>query len=195
MSEIKTELKKKLGYTSIFYFLNELYTNIEYPGPYLEIDKGLYLIYHLIKEDCVAFDGGYTLFLNKFFEICDSKGIELSDKNFFYPIRKEIGKELNEQERYFNGTFGKFRDLVENQFCELHNTYKRFSNNNSTIKTSDYKYINLQLKVAFLLKNIKRFSEKFNIITQEHHKLWIDKNFEFPCEKKLIDIVYINEME
>lgn len=333
MTEIKNELKSKLGYIGVFFFLNELYTNSEYPGPYLEIDKGLYLLYHLIngsthkeinkdlpsssfytfykkfwitnyekinkkvnycllnmfsnikirilsaliknpkyfkhitllldghdstieytkpdislqkrwsyklktsglrtqvlvdinemvilvskselcgessdgsmflnmklykyinKEDCIAFDGGYTLFVNQFIELCINKGIDLSDKNFFYPIRKESGVELNEQEKHFNKVFGKFRNIVENQFCELNNTYKRFSNNNSTIKTSDYKYINLQLKVAFLLKNIKRFSEKFNIITQPHHKLWENKNFEFPSDLKLVDIVYINEMQ
>ena len=61
--------------------------------------------------------------------------------------------------------FGSFRFIIENQFCELHNKFKRFSNNNSTIKTDDYKYVNLQLKVSFLLKNIKKFSENFNIIT------------------------------
>ena len=150
----------------------------------------------IYKHDCIAFDGGYTLFINQFIELCSSKGYDdISDKNFFYSIWKENNIELNEQEKYFNKVFGKFRNTVENQFCELHNTFKRFSNNNSTIKTSDYKYINLQLKVSFLLKNIKRFSEKFNIITQPHHKLWEINNFEFPCEQRLIDIVYINEME
>lgn len=79
--------------------------------------------------------------------------------------------------------------------CELHNKFKRFSKNNSTLKTDDYKYVNLQLKVAFLLKNIKTFTETFNIITQDHHKLWISEHFEFPKENKLIDIVLNNEIK
>ena len=49
INAIKNELKNKLGYISVFFFLNELYTNKEYPGSYLEIDKGLYLIYLLIN--------------------------------------------------------------------------------------------------------------------------------------------------
>ncbi|KAI9247655.1 hypothetical protein BDA99DRAFT_446609, partial [Phascolomyces articulosus] len=63
--------------------------------------------------------------------------------NLFYPIYKENNIELNEEEKYFNKVFRKFRTTVENQFCELHNIFKQFSNNNSIIKTSDYKYINL----------------------------------------------------
>ncbi|KAI9243026.1 hypothetical protein BDA99DRAFT_416062, partial [Phascolomyces articulosus] len=165
-------------YISVFFFLTKLYTHKEYPAPYVEIEKGIFLIYHLIsgitnKRDVIAIDGGYTLFIKQFSELCIKKNKSLNDNNFFYPIRKEIGQDLNKQEKHFNDVFGSFRSIIENQFCELHNKFKRFSNNNSTIKTDDYKYVNLQLKIAFLLKNIKKFSENFNIITQEHHKLWM----------------------
>ena len=162
-------------------------------------DGGMFLnmkLYNKIKEqDCVALDGGYTLFIKQFENLCKNKNINLDDKNFFYPIRKENGIALNTQEEHYNKVFGSFRSVVENQFKELYNKFKRFSNNNSIIKTDDIKYINLQLKVVFLLKNIQLFSDKFNIITQEHHKLWINKNFEFPNEIRLIDIVYTNQME
>ena len=47
MDMIKNNLKNKVGYIAVFYFLNILYTNKEYPGPYLEVEKGLFLIYHL----------------------------------------------------------------------------------------------------------------------------------------------------
>lgn len=302
INEIKKELLDKLGYISVFFFLTKLYTHKEYPAPYFEVEKGLYLIYHLIsgitsknikrnlpyasfysfyknfwienytnlnkyvdlcllkmfsnikirvysaliknpvnfknitllldghdstidysrpdissqkrwsyklktsglrtqvlsdinnmviavsnselcgvssdggmflnmkiynkidKRDVVAVDGGYTLFIKQFEELCDNKNIKLNDNNFFYPIRKENDQELNKQEKHFNDVFGSFRSIIENQFCELQNKFKRFSNNNSTIKTDDYKYVNLQLKVAFLLKNIKIFTETFNII-------------------------------
>ncbi len=157
-------------------------------------DGGMFLnmkLYNKIKkEDCVAIDGGYVLFLKQFEEICEIKGFDLNDDNFFYPIRKENGINLNKQESHFNDVFGSFRSKIENQFCELHNKFKRFSNNNSTLKTDDIKYITLQIKVCFLLKNIQKFSEKFNIKTQEHHKLWMQSGFNFPSEYKLFDIVY-----
>lgn len=77
----------------------------------------------------------------------------------------------------------------------MHNKFKKFSNNNFTLKTDDYKYVNLQIKVSFLLKNIKLFTEDFNIITQDHHKLWVTQNFEFPTEYKMVDIVLNNEIQ
>ena len=77
----------------------------------------------------------------------------------------------------------------------MHNKFKKFSNNNFTLKTDDYKYVNLQIKVSFLLKNIKLFTEDFNIITQDHHKLWVTQNFEFPTENKMVDIVLNNEIK
>lgn len=49
INDIKKELLDKLGYTAVFFFLTKLYTHKEYPSPYLEIEKGLYLIYHLVS--------------------------------------------------------------------------------------------------------------------------------------------------
>jgi hypothetical protein len=45
------------------------------------------------------------------------------------------------------------------------------------------------------LKNIQNFCELFHIPTLPHHKLWEIDNFEFPIEKKLIDIVVSNEKQ
>lgn len=133
-------------------------------------DGGMFLnmkLYNKIsKEDCIGIDGEYVLFIKQFEELCSEKGYDLNDTNFSYPIRKENGIKLNKQETHFNDVFGSFRSKIENQFCELHNKFKRFSNNNSTLKTYDIKYINLQLKVSFLLKNIQKFCDKFNIKTQ-----------------------------
>ncbi|KAI9327877.1 hypothetical protein BD770DRAFT_299731, partial [Pilaira anomala] len=187
-------------YTAVFFFLTKLYTNKDYPSPYFEIEKGLYIIYHLIsgvtnKRDVIAVDGGYTLFINQFENFCKNKKINLSDNNFFYPIRKEPNEDLNIEEKHFNDVFSSFRSAIENVFAELGNTFKRFSNNNSTLKTDDYKCTNLQLKVAFLLRNIKLFTETFNIITQDNHKLWCEQDFEFPSDEKLIDIVLNNQIK
>lgn len=118
-------------------------------------DGGMFLnmkLYNKIKEqDIVALDGGYTLFIKQFETLCQNKSLKLNDNNFFYPIRKENGMKLNTQEEHYNKVFGSFRSLMENQFKDIHNKFKRFSNNNSILKTDEIKYINLQLKVVFLL--------------------------------------------
>jgi hypothetical protein len=114
-------------------------------------DGGMFLnmkLYKTIKkQDCVALDGGYTLFIKQFETFCKNKNIDLNDKNFFYPICKETGIVLNTQEEHYNRVFGSFRSIVENQFKDLYNKFKRFSNNNSILKTDNIKYINLQIKV------------------------------------------------
>jgi len=46
---IKKTLFEKLGYIAVFFFLNVLYANIEYPSPYYEIEKGLFLLFHLVS--------------------------------------------------------------------------------------------------------------------------------------------------
>jgi hypothetical protein len=48
------------------------------------------------KVDCLAVDGGYTLFIDQ--AIANS---HLNDANFCYPIRKAKGIELTETERCF----------------------------------------------------------------------------------------------
>lgn len=49
IDKIKDTLLQKLGYVSVFFFLVVLYTNKEYPAPYYELEKGLFLIYHLVS--------------------------------------------------------------------------------------------------------------------------------------------------
>ncbi|KAI8068100.1 uncharacterized protein B0P05DRAFT_475155 [Gilbertella persicaria] len=117
------------------------------------------------KRDVIAVDGGYSLFIKQFEDLCKNKNILLNDDNFFYPIRKEPDIDMNVQEKHFNDVFGSFRSIIENQFSELHNKYKRFI-----------------------------FTESFNIITQEHHKLWMSRDFDFPTKYKLVDIVLNNEI-
>lgn len=190
-SGIRTQVVADINEMAIFISKSELCGNSSDGGMFLNMK-----LYNKIdKRDVIAIDGGYTLFVKQFEELCNEKGIELGDNNFFYPIRKDSNSELNMQENHFNNVFGSFRSMIENQFCELHNKFTRFSNNNSTLKADDIKYITLQLKVSFLLKNIQKFSEKFNIITQDHHKLWMNNGFEFPSEDKIIDIVLNDQIK
>ncbi|KAI8880155.1 hypothetical protein K501DRAFT_296638 [Backusella circina FSU 941] len=68
------------------------------------------------KRVVIAVDGGYTLFIKQFEDLCIKKNIELNDNNLFYPIRKEPYQDLNIQEKHFNDVFGSFRSAIENQF-------------------------------------------------------------------------------
>lgn len=114
--------------TQILVDINEMITNVsksELCGT--SSDGGMFLnrkLYNKIKEqDCVALNGGYTLFIKQFENLCKSKNINLNDKNFFYPIRKEDGIALNAQEEHYNKVFGSFRSIVENQFKDLYNKF------------------------------------------------------------------------
>ena len=95
------------------------------------------------KENCMALDGVYTLFLKQFENFCKERKYDLTDNNFFYPIRKKNGINLNKQEEHYNKVFVSFRLIIENQFSKLHNKFKRFSNNNSMLKVDDIKYVTL----------------------------------------------------
>ncbi|KAI8969592.1 hypothetical protein BDB01DRAFT_732150 [Pilobolus umbonatus] len=86
-------------------------------------DGGMFLnmkIYNKINiRDVLAVDGGYTLFIRQFEDLCIKKNIKLCDNNFFYPIRKEPELELIIQEKHFNDVFGSFRSIIENQFLSF----------------------------------------------------------------------------
>lgn len=336
INKIKEILVNKLGYISVFYFLIILYTNKEYPGPYFEIEKGLFLLFHLTSGICgkeeidkylpqstfhifykkfwaddknyeriekivdnalknmcsnvklrilsarknnpdlfkhvtlildghdsrinytdmeidhsrlysyklkksglrtqiisdindiiiyisksnfctdcndgtmfldmklyrkisngdtIAVDGGYTLFINQFLENANKKGFLFTSNNFIHPIRKNVNDNLSITEEHFNKTFGSFRSKIETQFSMIGGKFRRFNNSKTITKITKSDHYNLQFKVACLLKNIQKFVDLFNIPTYPHHKLWASDNFEFPIERKLIDIVVSNEKE
>ncbi|KAI8087959.1 uncharacterized protein B0P05DRAFT_454971, partial [Gilbertella persicaria] len=81
-------------------------------------DGGMFLnmkLYNKIdKRDVIAVDGGYSLFIKQFEDLCKNKNILLNDDNFFYPIRKEPDIDMNVQEKHFNDVFGSFRSIIEN---------------------------------------------------------------------------------
>ncbi|KAI7856121.1 hypothetical protein BDC45DRAFT_422432, partial [Circinella umbellata] len=187
-------------YISVFYFLTVLYTNKEYPGPYFEIEKGLFLLFHLVSgilatSDTIALDGGYTLFIFQFIENANKIGFEFNNNNLVYPIRKNINDNLSITEDHFNKTFGSFRSIIETQFLTIGGKFKRFNNSKTITKITKADHYNLQFKVACLLKNIHHFKELLNIPIYPHHKLWVNNNFEFPIDRKLLDMVVGNEIE
>lgn len=160
-------------------------------------DGSMFLNFKLYNKintnDVIAMDGGYTLFVNKFIELSRLKNKEFNNHNFVFPIRKDNKIKLTEPEKHFNNVFGSFRSKIENQFSEIGNKFNRFNNNSSVVRMDNIKFYNLQFKIACLLKNIKKFTELYNIPILPHHKLWEAENFEFPSEAKLIDIVITNE--
>jgi len=147
------------------------------------------------NKDILAIDGGYTLFIQQFIDIASEKKYNFSDDNFVYPIRKKINESLSITEIHFNKIFGSFHSKIENQFSEISGKFNRFNNNKSVVRMDNVKFYNLQFKIACLLKNISKFVELFHIPTLPHHKLWEVENFEFPLEKKLIDIVVSNDKQ
>jgi hypothetical protein len=49
LSKIKEVLYNRLGAIPVYFFLTTLWPNCKYPGPYKEVDKGLVLLFHLVK--------------------------------------------------------------------------------------------------------------------------------------------------
>ncbi|KAI9497239.1 hypothetical protein BDB00DRAFT_751136, partial [Zychaea mexicana] len=80
--------------------------------------------------------------------------------NFMFPIRKSKNIEFTDKELLYNDTFGSFRSKIESCFGNLGNKFKRFNNNEGSIKVTDLKVYNLQLKL--------------------NHILWINENFDYP---------------
>ncbi|KAG9069588.1 hypothetical protein KI688_010492 [Linnemannia hyalina] len=127
------------------------------------------------KLDCVALDGGYTLFVG---ELLDSSG-ELQYENFCYPIRKMRGIALTEEEKPYNEIFGSFRSRIESYFGEMQSTFTKFSHT-VVNKVAEKETFGVQYKLVCLLMNIKRFVALRNIPTEQHHMLWLQDGFDYP---------------
>ncbi|KAI9488184.1 hypothetical protein BDB00DRAFT_744914, partial [Zychaea mexicana] len=182
-------------YIPVFFFLVMIFNKYDYKGPYNFLEKGLIILYHLITGnsynmklenklsdyECIAFDGGYYYYIEKFIENCERKGNDkINRNNFMYLIRKEINIDLTDDEILYNETFGSFRSKIESCFGQLGNKFKRFNNNEKTTRITDIKVYNLQLKLALLLLNIQKFCNVHNIPVKPNHMLWANNNFNYP---------------
>ena len=143
--------------------------------------------------DCIAADGGYTLFVNKFKEISSDEGYDFSDKNFSTLIRKESGIKLTSNEITYNTKFGVFRSGNESIYSTLATKFDRFNNNESSLQISKIDTYNLQFKVGVLLYNIWKFVDKFKIDAQPHHMLQHNDDFNLPTKVNRINYVFLNE--
>ena len=132
------------------------------------------------KLDCVALDGGYTLFLTKIISTTDLDMI-----NFCTPIRKKQGVELSKEETAFNKIFGSFRSKIEATFGELVTTFKKLSNEGG-VRVSDDEVFTTQFKLGCLLLNVKRAVTLINIQPQEHHPFWMLSEFDY-CKNENLE--------
>ena len=150
------------------------------------------LEYKLNENDCLAFDGGYYYYVEKFIENCEKKGNDrINISNFMFPIRKNKNEELTDNEVLYNETFGSFRSKVEGYFGLISNKFKRFNNNERNCKITDIKTYNIQLKLVLLLLNIQKFVDLYSIPIKPNHILWSNENFNYPnLYKELDNIIY-----
>jgi len=150
-------------------------------------------LYNKLHEgDCIAMDGGYNLFINKFLELSEEKGFTFGEYNFQFPIRKKVNEPLSNIDQIYNDTFGSFRSKIEDNIGKIGNTFKKFNNNKNTPRIDKVKHFNLQFKMVCLLKNIRIFTEKFGIEPSEYHKQWADIDFQFPEVKTYKEIIVKN---
>lgn len=143
--------------------------------------------------DCLAADGGYTLFINKFKEMSTNDGYDFSNKNMSCPIRKENGVKMTVDEESYNRKFGAFRSGNETIYANLADKFDRFNNNKAAVQVSDINVYNTQLKTGILLMNMWRFVEKANIKVEPHHMLWYNDDFEFPTKVSRINYVFLDK--
>ncbi|KAG0007289.1 hypothetical protein BGZ81_005003, partial [Podila clonocystis] len=132
--------------------------------------------------DCIAVDGGYTQFLNKLVEECDT----LSLQNFAHPYRKKKGHELTKEEVLYNSTFGSFRSQMESLFGGLGATFEKH-NNRAPVLVDKKQTYNLQLKLALLLLNMKKLVAMVKIPTEPIHTAWLREGFEYPAMHKDVE--------
>lgn len=143
--------------------------------------------------DCLAADGGYTLFIQKFKDISCEEGYDFSNKNMSCPIRKDTGKKMTVDEESYNRKFGAFRSGNESIYSNLAFKFDRFNNNKASVQVSDINVYNTQFKTAVLLMNMWRFIENANIEAQPHHMLWYNDDFEFPTKVSRINYVFLDK--
>ncbi|KAI8878747.1 hypothetical protein K501DRAFT_145387, partial [Backusella circina FSU 941] len=105
-------------------------------------------------------------------------GLQITENNFCFPIKKDKKVDLEEDEANFNKQLGSYRSTIETFFANFSNIFGRFSHKAKTRVTKDKTY-NIQLKLSIVLYNIKKFVEKNKIEERDYYRLWMEENFDF----------------
>jgi hypothetical protein len=130
--------------------------------------------------DNICFDGLYeNTLLETIQKYNQNNNINMELSNFTFPIKKQKGIELDDNENKYNKYCGGFRSTIETYFADLGCCFKRFSGQNN-IRVTKLKTYNIQLRLACLLLNIKRFSELSNLVIPEKCYQWTYKSFDYP---------------
>ncbi|KAL1925909.1 hypothetical protein VTP01DRAFT_7248 [Rhizomucor pusillus] len=126
------------------------------------------------KWDSIGLDGGYTLYVPGII----ARNSYLTSKNFVCPIRKSRASTLSQDEDRYNKSFGSFRSKIEALFGELGHVFNRL-NGKSVIRVSDIDTFTIQLKLAYLLLNIKRFVSLGGVTSTAIHTFWLQDGFDY----------------
>ncbi|KAL1932247.1 hypothetical protein VTP01DRAFT_9303 [Rhizomucor pusillus] len=126
------------------------------------------------KWDCIGLDGGYTLHVPGII----ARNSYLTSKSFVCPIRKSRATTLSQDEDRYNKSFGSFRSKIEAIFGELSHVFNRL-NGKSVIRVSDIDTFTIQLMLACLLLNIKRFVSLGGVSSTAVHTFWWQDGFDY----------------
>ncbi|KAI9243305.1 hypothetical protein EDC94DRAFT_502755, partial [Helicostylum pulchrum] len=180
-------------YLPIHIFLTDYFYKIELPGPYRHIEKGLLLLFHIVKMllykyvnmgDCILVDGGYTLHIPNTIDKINAKGYNIDIESFAFPFRKSIGEDLSVQQALFNKQINSLRSSIETFFHHFTNDFERFNKHN-IIRITEKSLYNLQLNFAAVIFNLKNSCKVYdadNDIYKDIYKNWTEKNFEYKYE-------------
>jgi hypothetical protein len=106
-------------------------------------------IYKIMDEhDCLQLDGVYSSSIQKILQICEEKGINLTEDNFLSPIRKITKKQLLLDEDEFNDKFGSKRSQIESLIASFVQLFKYFSKERSVKIKNIFKAFNLIFKLC-----------------------------------------------
>jgi hypothetical protein len=133
--------------TQVIYDINEFAIYVSESKPCKNYNDGQMFLNMKLENkfnenDCIVFDGGYYYYIEKFKENCENKGNDkVNRNNFMFPIRKAKNIDSKDEEILYNETLGSFRSKIESCFGLLGNKFKRFNNNESSVKVTRYKNI------------------------------------------------------
>jgi len=139
----------------------------------------------ITRFDAVCVDGGYTLFINRVLVM----NPHLKTENFITPVRRSKGANLTVEETSYNQLHGGFRSLIEARFGELGHLFRRF-NGSSVIRVSDEAVFSVQLKLACVLSNMKKFIAMGPLNHVDHHTFWMNKEFDYYGGAASVSSVY-----
>lgn len=127
------------------------------------------------KDDTVAINDFHYKY--KEFLINNTKNKYNKDisNNFITNI---IDNNLETEDINYNNDFYIFHDISSKTLENIENIFNLLRDEKH-MRYSDIKDYQLQLKISILLYNIKVYSEKYNVSIKDHHKYWMNLDFDF----------------